>query len=195
MNKTVKNIRRIALALAAMAVACVSQAGTFKEVVSEKIPEGHKLYMYEGEIKDVDVPAYEKLIKQDEHITIVINSLGGNFIAGVDLGRMTMKYRDEVTLVVDKAYSAAATWALGDDDMAWLNEKSELGLHMPFLVGQDAGAGLDQNLGYIFGRYLEDVFGEETGPKILMRLGEIRSQYGKFAMLVMRNGKDPYVKK
>lgn len=195
MNNNTQKLRRFATLAIASLLTATSFAGTFRDISSDKTAKGERWISYTGEVEKKDVAVYESLLKGEDQVILVINSPGGDFESGVKLGKLTRKYRDEVTIYVDKAYSAAALWTIGDDNYDWLDEEAELGLHLPYIYGKEAGAGTDQTIGYIMGRYLEDVFGEDSAALLLSTLGTIRNEFGKFAMLCFAPGKDPYVKK
>lgn len=194
MNKLTK--LRTTLAMLGLAVlGSVANAGTFKDISTPETPANEKWIAYEGQIVDADVPVYEKLLQREETIVLIMKSGGGSFAAGVRLGRLTMKYRDEVEIIVDKAYSAAALWTIGDDNYKFLDDKSELGFHLPYIYGSALDAGTEQQIGYICGRYLEDALGENTAMNLMQVMGEIRREYGKMALIVMSPTRKPFVKK
>ncbi len=195
MNNNTQKIGRLATPIVATICAAASFAGTFRDIPSDETAAGERWISYTGEVEQKDVATYESLLKGEDQIILVINSPGGDFLTGIKLGKLTRNYRDEVTIYVDKAYSAAALWTIGDDNYDWLTEDAELGFHLPYIYGKDAKSGTEQNVGYIMGRYLEDVFGEDDATQFLAALGQIRDQYGKFAMLCFAPDKDPYIKK
>ncbi|MBL8069360.1 MAG: hypothetical protein JNM28_13005 [Armatimonadetes bacterium] len=194
MDNFTHSIRRFAtLAVAALA-ATAAFAGTFKDISNEDTPDGERWIQYTGTVANSDLKTYEKLLRGDETIVLVMSSGGGDFYAGIALGKMTRKYRDMVQILVDKAYSAAALWTLGDDDYDWLDDDAELGFHLPYIYAQNATAGTDQKIGYAMGRYLEDVMGRDEADTFMDVLGQIRDEHGKFAMLCFAPDKDPYIK-
>ncbi|MBS1704242.1 MAG: hypothetical protein JST40_00095 [Armatimonadetes bacterium] len=188
------NFARRALTITALVGAfAAAQAGTFTSLGATD--EGIEMYKYSGEMKLDDAKEYAKLLDKPEHIGILIDSPGGQFVAGLVMGELTAKFRDEVTLVVDHAYSAAGLWALADDDMIFLNDKSELGLHLPYAYGEVMTEAQAQRIGHLMGKYLDDRMGDEAGEAIMEKLADIRDQYGKFAMLVINGAGDVKIKK
>lgn len=176
---------------AAMAPAVVS-AGKFVDISNDKTPSGQTWIVYTGEVVPSDVRKYKALLRREDHIVLVIDSPGGSFYAGIELGRLTQENSDKVTIRFDKAYSAAALWALGDDEPDFLTDDSELGLHLPYVDGR-LGEGEAQKLGYEFGKYIDDVLGSGA-DKVMDALGEMRDKCGKTALLVFRKGKEPFIR-
>ncbi len=186
MNLRIETIARsFVAAFLNVGLAAVAWAGTFTPIKQDANPNVDA-YVFSGQMVESDVQTYAAIIGRGRHAVIVIDSGGGNFLTGIAMGRLTMKYRDMVTLVVDKAYSAAALWALGDDSMAWLEETSELGFHLPYVYGQELPAGYEQVAGAMMQDYLRDVFGNgDTAIGFMARLAQLRKAEGKFALITM----------
>lgn len=194
MKNFTHSIRRLATLSVAALAATSALAGTFKDISNRETPDGERWIYYTGTVTQSDTKTYESLLKGDDMIVLVMDSGGGDFYAGIALGKLTRKYRDMVQILVSKAYSAAALWTVGDDDYDWLDEDAELGFHLPYQYAQNSTAGTNQKIGYEMGRYLETVMGREDAETLMEVLADIRDEHGKFAMLCFGPDKDPYIK-
>jgi len=175
---------KTAATAAIYALAIWSQAGEFT-LVKTDTDKKVKIYTYTGEIVKSDVDAYKELLKQTDHIVVGIESPGGNFLTGIELGRETMKSQGKVTLVVVHAYSAAGLWAMGDKGAQFLNDESEIGLHLPYMPKDPLTDGQAMFLGFKMGEYLNEVLpSEEIATNMMADLAEIRDSHPKTAMRV-----------
>lgn len=184
-------------AIAALTLAAASQAGQFEKI--DTLKDGTNVYAYTGSMELEDAKTYKQILDRDRHSVIVINSPGGQFVAGLEMGQMTMERDSEVTLIVDMAYSAAGMWALADDKITFLAEESELGLHLPFRADAETGAeakkeaqpsldGEQMFIGYAMGHFLQERFGANAAFAIMNDLAKIRDEFGTQGFLVF-NGK------
>lgn len=85
-------------------------------------------YTYSGDIEDGDVVSLALMARGS---TIVIDSGGGSYQAGLQLGHLTRAMR--MHIIVAHAGSAAALWAIGDRKFTYLNDTSALLFHIPFI--------------------------------------------------------------
>lgn len=182
----IKTQRTIALTVATAFVACTASAGTFSRI-DKGDTAGTQLWLYTGEVVAGDVPNLKKVLDEQDHVIIVIDSPGGEWLAGMEMGKETRKRRDEVTLVAKGAYSSAANWWMSDDDRRFLDKDSEVGLHLPYVNGKDIPEGQDQHVGYLMGRYFEKVLSsEDVADKLMSLLATVRSEHGKFGLYVIK---------
>ena len=182
----------LAIATLTMAMATTAQAGTFTQL---KVYDNAEAWLFEGEIVEGDAKAFANLLARDPHIILVIDSPGGSALEGFALGRLTMKYRDEVTLVAQRAYSAAGMWWLGDDEPQFLDDKSEVGWHLSYLFGERMDESSAQLLGHLTGKYLSDALDEDTAEALMIDLATIQAEYGKFALRTLRKDGKLRIKK
>jgi hypothetical protein len=91
-------------------------------------------YDYTGDIESNDVFLLESLHKENpKDLTITINSLGGEYTAGLALGEYT--HDNNIKIIVDThASSAAGFWALGDNHYKYKIKDSYVLLHLPYLM-------------------------------------------------------------
>lgn len=202
MTNTMKMMSRWMTAAAAMLSVAAAQAGTFTEIQHDKA-KNIKAYAYTGTIEMKDVETYKHILSQPEYAMIFVNSPGGQWVAGLELGYLTLKHRGDVTIVVDKAYSAAGMWAMADDDQTWVDEKSELGLHLPYVNKLQASAdnfSISEEdwmtVGHKMGKFFEHCLGDEDLAEGMMdKLSSIRASYGKQAMWMFNGAGKDWVKK
>lgn len=169
--------------LTILAATATSNAGTFTMI---KEIEDSEIWVYEGEVTKGDAKKLESIIKRDPHIIMVIDSPGGDALEGFALGRTTSRYRDEITLVAESAYSAAGMWWLADDDGTFLDDESEVGWHLSYMYGKQVPEHTAQVLGYMTGKYLEDMLDEEIATNMMIAMANLQEKEGKFALMTLR---------
>lgn len=178
--------RAMVTVIATMCTLSIAQAGTFKRIDKGDIKD-NQIWLYTGEVVAGDVPNLVKVLDEEDHVTIVIDSPGGEWVAGMDLGRETRKRRDEVTLIAKAAYSSAANWWMADDDRTFLDKDAEVGLHLPYANGKDIPEGQDQQVGYLMGSYYAKVLSsEDVAGQLMGLLADLRSKHGKFGLYVLK---------
>lgn len=163
-----------------MACTFCAQAGTFTQTTPYH-------YNYTGDIDTADV-ALLAALPNDHEVTVVVNSKGGEYVAGLDLGRLT-KLR-HVHIVVDFAASAAGLWALGDPHVAYLPAGLGVWLHLPFIYGLSEDPETWMMDGVVLESYIMDMLGykRERADAMLIELTYLRSTFGHSAYLVMHGG-------
>ncbi|MCU0317556.1 MAG: hypothetical protein MUC92_13300 [Fimbriimonadaceae bacterium] len=180
MNIVTKTIALVSLVVATVA----SQAGTFRQIESPSPRVA--AYVYSGTVAQGDERAYGQLLSRHEELIIVIDSPGGNLLAGIQMGQLTRQNDQRVTLVAKQAYSAAGMFWLGDSQPKFLDEESEVGLHLAFSDDPKVNDAFDQTVGYMIGKYFEQMLGDaDVAFKLMERLSVMRYDHGRNAMLIL----------
>ena len=137
-------------------------------------------YDYTGDIESSDVDQLTQLSKDNKSLTITINSYGGEYEAGLDLGRFTNSHG--IKIVVDVARSAAGLWALGDRHVKYLTKASNILLHLPYTLSDEPTSSPELWMidGALLQIYCTDVIGwsKEKSLFILHEMTELREKYG-----------------
>jgi hypothetical protein len=170
------------LLILTMLCSCFSLAGTFEKMELEKKTD-YVWYQFTGTIEKSDLEVFKNLAeKHGNKLFMVITSAGGDFITGLSLGVVTIDKK--VNVCVNKAYSAAGIWALGDKTRVYLDEKSELGIHLPYSVKPESKPELWMNLGCIYRDYLEIIFDLTIARDLMREMTDLRANYATDSMIV-----------
>ncbi len=169
-----------------------ASAGTFTRLDDIEKADA---YVFKGVIEKGDARKFERLFDTEKHVIVVINSPGGNAMEGLELGRIAIRHQKDVTLVADRAYSAAGMWWLGDDDGTFLRDESEVGWHLPYMRNKRMPEGVAQLIGYEFGKYLTEAVGTKAADAFMNDLAEIQDRYGKNALRTYRKDKQMRIRK
>lgn len=186
-NRNHKNDPRLRIGLAATIAlaATLAHGGDFK-LTSTDAKTGAREYHYTGEIVPSDVSKFETILAKTGHVTVTVDSPGGSFVAGLQLGYLAEANSKKLTIVIGQAFSAAAVWALGDDEPQWRDNESALAMHLPFVTDR---TGIDSEddmiVGYMLNEYLEDVVGETAADRLMEGMYAVRKEHGTQGFLVM----------
>lgn len=163
---------RTAAIAALLVVAPLSHAGTFA-------PAGAGRYVYTGHIEQADVSRLKKLAEDGQRFEVVIESNGGDLMAGIALGDYTRTIDWQVTVTVRRALSAAALWTVGDRDWHYENDDAVVGWHLPWYADADGGpkrqsASQYTMAAYWMGSYLDRVLGRAVAEPLMARMAVLR---------------------
>ncbi|HLX53537.1 MAG TPA: hypothetical protein VKR58_06335 [Aquella sp.] len=172
------------------ALFCNGICGTFTKITSHK-------YLYAGIVEPLDLNSLIKLHELNKRkLEITITSPGGVYQTGLDLGLYTKA--NGIRIIVDKAFSAAGLWALGDRHVKFLSTDSIILLHLPYIMSEDYSTNqpeLWMNEGYELGLYFTDIVGwnKSKTRAVLTKLTELREEYGIHSGIAIKGNNKMYI--
>ena len=181
-------MKKIILMLALISAYAYSFAGTFEKLdftaqEQKSLPKNSIYYSYTGKVEASDKDVFEKLSKaHTKNLYVVIDSSGGEFITGLLMGYITAI--NENHIIVEKAYSSAGMWALGDKKRQFLNDESEIILHLPYTDKPEERPEVFMQLGCLTRDYLEEFFGLEEAKNLMSKMNSLRKEHGINAGIV-----------
>lgn len=175
-------MKKILLILSLVFTNACAFAGTFEKIdftaeQQKSLPKNSIYYSFTGSVEKSDEEVFKKLSKKHlKNLYLVIESNGGDFITGMLLGYEVLL--NENHIIVDRAFSAAGMWALGDKKRVYLNDESELMLHLPYVLEADKQPELFMQLGCLTRDYLEEFFGLEEAKNLMSEMTKLRRENG-----------------
>jgi len=182
-------MKKIILILALISAYAFASAGTFEKIdftaeEQKSLPKNSIYYSFTGTVEESDKDAFEKLSKKHlKNLYVVINSTGGDFITGLLMGYQTMI--NENHIIVENAFSAAGMWALGDKKKVFLDDESQIILHLPYVLQPEKQPELFMQLGCLTRDYLEECFGLEEAKSLMSKMTTLRRENGINAGIVI----------
>jgi len=173
-------------------------AGTFEkldftEEEQKSLPKNSVYYSYTGTVEKSDEEVFKKISeKYKKNLYVVIDSNGGEFISGLLMGYTTVI--NENHIIVEKAWSAAGMWAVADKKREYLNDESEIMLHLPYSTEKIEKPELFMQLGCLTRDYLQEFFGLEEAKSLMSKMNELRDKNGINAGIVF-NKKGKFIRK
>jgi len=173
-------------------------AGTFEkldftEEEQKSLPKNSVYYSYTGTVEKSDEEVFKKISeKYKKNLYVVIDSNGGEFISGLLMGYTTVI--NENHIIVEKAWSAAGMWAVADKKREYLNDESEIMLHLPYSTEKIEKPELFMQLGCLTRDYLQEFFGLEEAKNLMSKMNELRDKNGINAGIVF-NKKGKFIRK
>ena len=173
-------------------------AGTFEkldftEEEQKSLPKNSVYYSYTGTVEKSDEDVFKKISeKYKKNLYVVIDSNGGEFISGLLMGYTTVI--NENHIIVEKAWSAAGMWAVADKKREYLNDESEIMLHLPYSTEKIEKPELFMQLGCLTRDYLQEFFGLEEAKNLMSKMNELRDKNGINAGIVF-NKKGKFIRK
>jgi len=173
-------------------------AGTFEKLdftdeQQKSLPKNSVYYSYTGTVEKLDEDVFKKISeKYKKNLYVVIDSNGGEFISGLLMGYTTVI--NENHIIVEKAWSAAGMWAVADKKREYLNDESEIMLHLPYSTEKIEKPELFMQLGCLTRDYLQEFFGLEEAKSLMSKMNELRDKNGINAGIVF-NKKGKFIRK
>jgi serine/threonine protein phosphatase PrpC len=173
-------------------------AGTFEKLdftdeQQKSLPKNSVYYSYTGTVEKSDEDVFKKISeKYKKNLYVVIDSNGGEFISGLLMGYTTVI--NENHIIVEKAWSAAGMWAVADKKREYLNDESEIMLHLPYSTEKIEKPELFMQLGCLTRDYLQEFFGLEEAKSLMSKMNELRDKNGINAGIVF-NKKGKFIRK
>jgi len=173
-------------------------AGTFEkldftEEEQKSLPKNSVYYSYTGTVEKSDEEVFKKISeKYKKNLYVVIDSNGGEFISGLLMGYTTVI--NENHIIVEKAWSAAGMWAVADKKREYMNDESEIMLHLPYSTEKIEKPELFMQLGCLTRDYLQEFFGLEEAKSLMSKMNELRDKNGINAGIVF-NKKGKFIRK
>ena len=120
---------RTLIAASIALLSSIGYAGTFTKVRDN-------VYDYTGTVDFTDLPQLKKLVNAagDTFIVVQVDSYGGYFTAGLELGRYVREKNSKIHMITKQSYSAAAFWVVGDRSYDYYDTDSFLWFHLPYYV-------------------------------------------------------------